>query len=267
MYLGEEALPARNLTTTLPMFILGAILIAPLFEEITFRGFYTKAKALRIIALILLPVFLVLGNVNWVYFNLLGTFLLTYGISLFKSDERRRNLSFLMNAALFASIHWELEGFSSLFLPLNHFGFGLILIWTVLNYGLLKAVFTHALFNMITILLLLASLQFPDTTLYVKETDTYRMEWNRVPLSEGGNVGQLKYSKTGAEIGSMNARQIHSLLLPRDNVKNGALLPSEPFMKYRIDLVCRDTVKVEEVNEIILKEMLSAGILIEKPHQ
>jgi hypothetical protein len=93
------------------------------------------------------------------------------------------------------------------------------------------------------------------------------MEWNRVPLSEAGNVGQLKYSKTGAEIGSMNARQIHSLLLPGDNVKNGALFPSEPFMKYRIDLVCRDTVKVEEVNEIILKEMLSAGISIEKPHQ
>ena len=255
----EEVLPTRSPSSSFQGYILSAIFIAPILEEIAFRGFFSKTKALRILAFFLLIIFVLTTSKNWVNYLLIILFLSSLGLSIFYSNKINSVLSYLLNATLFASLHFTLEDQISMIFPLVQVGFGLIMIWVVLNFGILKAILTHASWNFVLVLFLLIGLQFPDSSLKIKETDRYELRWQRVPLIDK-RKGELNFTDKGVIITSINARKIHSLLAAVSKKESIEYIPLEPFMKYDMELIFKDAISQNEVIEIFLKEMMSEGI-------
>lgn len=254
----EDIMPARSPSTTLGYFVVIAILVAPVLEELAFRGVYTGGKVLKIVALLLLPVLVVLGRATWVDYMLLGVFLAIYITSFFTSNKRIIKLGFIVNAALFAFLHWEYVNLSTLLLPLIHFGGGLVLIWTVLNFGLFRAILFHALYNTVAVLLVLYGLRFPDTSPKVLQTDSCRMEWHRVPLG-ASSTGSLEYQDRGIYVTNIKAREIHAFLSDEEM----EMYASEPFMRYHIEFTCQDSVSNTKLKERLMKGMVAEGIFLQ----
>jgi len=258
-YLGsEKVVPSRSPTSSLPMYVLSAIIIAPLLEEISFRGFFTGQKFLPIVSLVFICFFVLTQGTHPLHFSLLLLFLLAYGWNHFRPIKVILNLSFIFNAALFALIHYQIDTLASPVIPLTQFGFGLILIWVVLNFGLLKTMIFHGILNALLILILIGGLQYPDQSVHKIETETYLLQWVRRPLINGKD-GQIDFNSEGVNIKSLDAKTISSVMSPRET---NLPIPLEPFMKYDITLSFKDTVSQKEIANTLLEVLKEEKILV-----
>lgn len=257
-YLGSEVVvPSRSPASSLPMYVLSAIILAPVLEEISFRGFFTGRKFLPVVSLIFICFFVFTQGSHPLHFSLLGLFLLAFIWHYFQPNKVLLNSSFILNAALFALIHYQIESLASPVIPLTQFGFGLILIWVVLNFGLLRTILFHGILNAVLILILVGGLQFPEQRVHEIETDTYTLQWKRIPLMKGVN-GQLDFTQKGVEITSLDAKTIASILTSKET---DLPIPLEPFMKYDITLFFKDSVSQKEIANTLLEVLIEEKIL------
>jgi membrane protease YdiL (CAAX protease family) len=242
-------------TFTLP------VLVAPVLEEIRFRGFLTNNKVLQALFLLLTPLGLIVTGWNTLIFLLM---VMVY--SLFFTYKRYSQdwiLDILLIvSALFFSIH-HLPSEASLtrywlpFLAIS-FSLGLILSWIIINKSIWWAMLFHGAWNLLMGIIILLSLQFVSDDLQIAEGDGYKLEWKRLPFLES-NEGSYIPEGDELQITNMNIQDILGIVNP-SLLDSFAI--SEPFMKYEIKLESEGGYDAMKAN--LIKALESDSLLVRK---
>ncbi|TDK46555.1 CPBP family intramembrane glutamic endopeptidase [Algoriphagus formosus] len=237
------------------------VLVAPIIEEIGFRGFLTNNKVLQALFLLLPPLIFILSGWNTLIFLLL---VMVYSLFfIYKRYGQDLILDMLLIAsALCFSIH-HLPSEASLtrswlpFLSIS-FSLGLILSWIIINKSIWWAMLFHGAWNLLMAIIILLSLQFVSDDLHIVEGEDFKLEWRRVPFFESK---VSSYSPEGDElqITNMNIQDILGIVNP-SLLDSFAI--SEPFMKYDIEL--KSNGGYEIVKRDLIQALESDSLLVRK---
>jgi len=159
-------------------FVFSALLIAPIIEEFVFRGYFTQKKVMIFISLIGSIIYVVITE-NYYLLSLIALLIILH---FFKS---KKDYFYILSCLFFSVVHYKLKDFGSFFtiLPMFfQFSLGAILIWVVINFGILKSIIFHFLYNFIVVVVMSIPLQFPNQDINNKDYCGYNIEWNKVPI-------------------------------------------------------------------------------------
>lgn len=234
--------------------IIATILIAPIFEEIAFRGVFTTSKTLKILSFIGIPLYIViLGK-----YYLFALYLLY--LILYFTPKTPYVLIYVLNALLFALAHNILGGFSSYWVyplvMLSHIGMAFILNWVVLNYSILHAMLIHLLHNAILIGIFVASLHFVDTTPQKHSIDNYTIEWNIEPILTS-SYQKVISTPNHKKLNNVKTINLNQFITFSDSVK---INPEYHFTTLSLEICSTDNQNITD--QIFEKLLLEAGILI-----
>lgn len=166
-------------------FFIAPLLIAPVIEELLFRGFLSRSKVVNALFLLLGVGALFFFNFHWVLVILI---LLTYVVYLsyfYTKIEWLLDVAILLSALVFGSVHYSAEELNFLqTLPffLVQFSGGLILSWVIYTKNFLSGVISHAVWNLIIVGTSLYGLQFVDTTTSKTAYGESSMVYKKVPI-------------------------------------------------------------------------------------
>lgn len=249
------------LNTKFELFVILSIFIAPLLEEFVFRGFFSKKKLIKIFSLISTPLFILYFVENPISYYVLPFYLISCIFYFFKSSKLIINLIYLLNAFLFSIVHYKIADFSkfSTSTPfLIQFSSGLILVWIVINYSLMKAILFHFLWNFILVGLLFISIQFVESDVKKFEEGHYTISIEKVPRYPSRNTS-LSYSSNGIVIKYMELREIHKIMKGLNT--NDVVVSSVPFLKYNVEIEFYEKMSQDEMNRVLIKHLLENGFL------
>ncbi|MBZ9630578.1 CPBP family intramembrane metalloprotease [Salegentibacter sp. LM13S] len=227
--------------------IIVALVWAPIVEEIIFRGFFVNRKWIKITALISLPLFILFGFANYLTIFLLILFFILISLNIkYVENVILQNLSILLNILLFTTIHYDFEELITLeyfYLPFYQFSLGCILVWTAINFNLLKAILLHFSWNVLIVAILLYNLQFPNKETKVFKNEFIRVEWSRTSIfnddksilmfskSSKSNNDTVTDSEGYLEARNVEAKNVYQIVSD-SLIKNKEIFQIEPFMKY-----------------------------------
>ncbi|MBF6607703.1 MAG: CPBP family intramembrane metalloprotease [Flavobacterium sp.] len=229
--------------TPFGLFIVMAVFIAPIWEELTFRGTYTKNRILRWISLIAIPVFLLISSAEWVAWLLLLVFYLLHFLSLCHGfSSLIWKFSLVVNAFLFGFVHYKMADFASVetaYLVLFQFAVGLLLIWVTLNFGIVKSMIFHCLYNFVPVLILFLYVQFPDQTVQRFENENIEVKWSRVPAI-GEASSHYQAGKKLITVKNMEGAMIYDVLQTNPAAKR-KINELQPWVRFNFQFTLRDT--------------------------
>lgn len=260
-FANTETSGSENGIVLLPL--IYGVLIAPVIEELIFRGIYTKKNIflwfyiigvtsyiLLLKAYIGIPVFLIH---LWIL------------ISQKKEENKYVSLGYFLNAFLFSVMHINLSediGVITLLQTSIRLGIGLILIWLVLNFNLLVSIIVHSLHNFIVFLIqfiAVSSMSDMDITKTV-DINSHRLEWktnNDIFLKEKrllfSNDTLKGYNCTFQELLSFRGVSINN-----DTVDFNTVFKKQ---KYDILLIKKDSLSAQITEQQLTELLLKAGIL------
>ena len=241
----------------LSLFILIAILIAPIIEEATFRGIFTKNRTLRIISMLSTIIILIASFNFWpVYFLLF--------IYLFLFFLKKELTLCILNASFFAVIHFKIDDFKKIdFLPqlLFYISIGLILIWFVKNFGLVKGIILHSLWNFLLIIIMLFSLQFPDQNLYSVNNKNFIFKFKKEKLLKN-NISKINYQENKITVDNIEPINLYKTLTLKHNLQLENFKQKEPYVKYSFTLESKHKISQKEIDLKILAFLKNEKILI-----
>lgn len=172
-----------------------AVVIAPVFEEVTFRGYLTNKKILQWATVILLLAYIVLSGYNPLSIVLYILFIILFIINVKTNKEVVKDSLIIINSLLFTAIHYKASDFSDINLiapMLSQLLLALILSWVVINYTIIHAMICHALMNGLIIGSGIIYSLSTESEVHVVKSDKAVIEW-----SEDANflsTMQLTYS-------------------------------------------------------------------------
>ncbi|MGD1319653.1 CPBP family intramembrane glutamic endopeptidase [Chryseobacterium sp. 2R14A] len=173
---------------------VAAFTIAPVIEELIFRGIFTGKKIFRYVTYIGLLGYILLLQ-NYYLIPILTAFIILYELN--KKKEVSGYIYFI-NALLFGFMHYE---WNDLKIPdtwigiVMTVGMGLILIWMVLNFGLICSILLHAFNNFIAIAIIVIGYEISDMSLKGIETKDFTMKYQRVSFFVGSGNMQTDANK------------------------------------------------------------------------
>jgi hypothetical protein len=246
------------------LFVLGALILAPILEELSFRGYFSKSKTAKIVMLIFFPLFIFVMKTNVLLFFVIPYYILIL-IDFFTSKKLNRTFLYLGGALLFSLVHYQESDFKSFqtILPmLTQLGLGLILTWIVVNFSLRYAILVHFLHNFLIILPLFLYLQFPDEKINTLKIDDFQITWSKVPLINGEFTKIVRpnsHSISGTHINPLKIYKSFHLL----DSDTFILVDKEPFYKYDIQIY-RSEDSSKELDKVILRKILVESDLIKE---
>jgi membrane protease YdiL (CAAX protease family) len=242
-------------------FFILPVLIAPLIEEIRFRGFLSKRKILHILFLLLTPLSLFVAGWNILTFILV---LIIYGLyALYKIYESSLLLDILIIvSSLFFSLHhlpfdatltWSWIPFLGI-----SFSLGLIISWLILNKSIVWGFISHGVWNLIVTLLYVFYLHIGIS----KErreviTYEYHLEWQRIPYFNS-NTSALSLKANVLTITNMNLQNVLCLIGPEIL---DSMLVDELYVKYDITFQSDNE---SELKKNLIKALEIDSLLIHK---
>lgn len=146
--------PIIGIMRSLPSYIMiiYAAVIAPVMEELGFRGWQSRKKSLKIISCILIGLYSIL---TFGYF--IGIpILIIHIIIIFKIlNYNNRIIGILFTSIIFTSIHWKnYSSFHTQFLAsLSIFGLALIMSYITWRFSVIWSIIFHSIYNGILVLL------------------------------------------------------------------------------------------------------------------
>lgn len=224
---------SRN-PSNIPLVLLSifAIIMAPIYEEIAFRGYFSNKKYLKRLSIVLLVLFILIS-----YKNILAvSFILGLVVSILVNKSTRTTI--ILAALAFASIHFAKHDEFS-FSIVNHFLFyfstSLILIWITLNFGIKRSIIIHALINFSLFILQIHNLQFPNKDIEIIQNDVFEFQIKRVSFFSDDKPS-FTLNKNNISITKMNLRQVYKYLGAKTNQEMLFVKEYEPYMKYNIEV-------------------------------
>ena len=168
----------------------------------------------------------------------------------------------LLNVLVFAVLHYEMEELGNpayFYFAFFQFGIGAILLWVIINYGVLKAILSHAAWNLSLMIFMLISLQYPDETLDYFEDENIIVEWNRVPKFESDKTLIRKVNEDSLIAENVEARYLYKYLSTAQKAdsinRDYRILQKENYMKYNFKILNkRDTKSIEKFTRDFLTE-------------
>ncbi|MEI2421651.1 hypothetical protein V6O07_15355, partial [Arthrospira platensis SPKY2] len=102
------------------------------------------------------------------------------------------------------------------------FGAGLVFVWIMLNFGIIKSILAHIVNNLAVVLITFFALQFPEQTQYKTEYQGYTMEWKQVPIiseTKGMMITFNDSSVSAKRIGIHNLCQVYDYTVLNDSLR------------------------------------------------
>ena len=174
----------------IPILVLLAFgsVIAPILEELSFRGFFTENRKLKLIALIGFLSYttmsfcskysIVVAVVNGLVFLL--------AIALFRQFKSNAFcvLFVVYNAFVFGLIHYTAEDFANGSYPfvLVQTILGLLFTWITINSRLTVAMIFHGVWNSLAFISLFISLQFVSKEMKIIENEAVKISYQQLPV-------------------------------------------------------------------------------------
>lgn len=236
------------------IFLFFGVFIAPIIEEITFRGVLTKKRVLIYLSIIISIIYLILSFKN----NFLC--LIPYSISVYYVyiKQYRHNILILSLALFFALVHYDYQDLTSIrtfYLPLAQFSTALVLSWVVINYNIIKSILAHACFNLFVISLLLISIQFPDESTSFHKNNNIRIEYNKTPYFSKQRKSEIKYLDSALVINSFQPKKIHEIFTKKykREYNSDQFQQVEPYMKYDITIYHNSQVNQKQIDSVLIQ--------------
>ncbi len=231
--------------------ILLTLFIAPVIEEFIFRSIFLNKRNYKYIFYAGITIYILLTN-NYYVLVILGFY--------FVADYRKikGTLLFYLNAGIFALIHYQISDFRSFFTiqPMFfQFSLGLILIWVVINWGLMKAILCHFLYNLIIILPVLLIVQFPQKLRSTVENDSVELIWSKTNYFV---KTEIQIDKQQTDIKGLSIKDFYGIYGNKANIK---VDDSLKFYKFNFKIINKENQKIDSLK---VRELLYKARLIEK---
>lgn len=254
-----------SIDTNFFVYLILAVLVAPVLEEITFRGFFATNKKVKNFSKILLYLSLCLLLFNGFPYLLVAFFSL--GITLLVSNKINTKaftlVYILLSSLIFSLVHQmyaDIIVFKNSYFVLMHLAGGLILAWIALNFGIKKSIYTHAAYNLILMLITFYGIQFNVAKSTNFETESCKvvfygnpyLESNQAVISKDSNALVFKNSSLN------NMVKYAAIYYPRITTLNSKM----PFSKYTLKIVKKDGAELKEAE--VKVAMLKTKLFFEK---
>ncbi|WP_223032613.1 CPBP family intramembrane glutamic endopeptidase [Hanstruepera marina] len=189
-------------------------------------------------------------SINFTHYLSITSLILLYGflvLNIFFKNENFENIQIILSSVLFSFIHFKASDFNQLFsiYPIMIiFSLGLIAIWITLNFGLLKAIYLHAIWNLCIMFLVFIALQYPDLNKKQFENEIVKIEFERSPLINNGENG-ISYSRSKIIAKSVTLHNLLDFLnqVEKEKNSNQEYYQTEVFMKYNFQIYLKDSTK------------------------
>jgi hypothetical protein len=250
-----------NLETGYGFLIIMTLFIAPLFEELIFRGYFTNNKFLKLLLFIGIPIYALISNNNHLFVFIIPYFIILI-LQNFKLIKVNNYFVYISNATIFSLVHYKISDFSSFYtiLPMfTQFGIGLILIWVVLNFGILKSILLHFSYNLLLILILMVQVQFPDEKLNSLTYDGFVIIWQKTPVFSNVNSTLIKPNEYEIECKNMGLYNFYKTFSINKDSKNLSITPENEMFHFNVKIYSSTKRKL---NSEIVKKLLTKAKLI-----
>ena len=244
-------------------FFIAPLLIAPVIEELLFRGFLSRSKVVRALFLILGVGALFFFNFHWVLVSLI---LLTYVVYLsyyYTKIEWLLDVAILLSAFVFGSVHYSAEELNFLqTLPffLVQFSAGLILSWVIYTKNFLSGVISHAVWNLIIVGISLYGLQFVDTTASKAAYGQSILVYEKVPIFHS-SVSSFKIEDQELIAKNMTVFDVVKYM---DERYLDTFNITTPYMKYDIHISLKGTPGTSDFNSNAMRLLEQEKLLIKR---
>ena len=161
-----------------PYLLFISILVAPLVEEISYRGHFTKVIWLRITSYIGLIVMVVLTK-NYYLLPIFLIYILTHCVAVNKVGD----LFLAVSVIFFALMHYKFNDLAkaATYGPIIFkMGIAFFLLWTVLNYSIIHAIILHIVINLCVYFAIYAPYELKPKIHTVIATKNYKIEVKQV---------------------------------------------------------------------------------------
>jgi len=252
-----------SIQSSFEVYALAAIILAPLLEETTFRGLFSKNKYLRVVSILAqLIVLIMIFNQNAIGL-IIGGISLIYGIWAIVKKPNTSTLRglYFLNAFFFASLHYTLEDlqYISTASPiLFQFSFGLIFIWLVINYSLSKSILAHFSLNLIFLFFGFLSLQIVDKQTHLQTFEKGQISWSQNPLYPK-TKSSISFNDSSITINNMSVLKVLEILKQEDQKELEVF--TAPFVKYNIQVAFSEDLKQEEAYLETIRALEKAQII------
>jgi membrane protease YdiL (CAAX protease family) len=236
-------------------FVFSALLIAPIIEEFVFRGYFTQKKVMIFISLIGSIIYVVITE-NYYLLSLISLLIILH---FFKS---KKDYFYILSCLFFSVVHYKLKDFGSFFtiLPMFfQFSLGAILIWVVINFGILKSIIFHFIYNLIIVIIISFPLLFPNKEIKSKQYIGYKIEWQKVSIFKN-NTSIIKPNDYTVIAHNITINDFYKTF--RGEKDKILININEKFYKFRFNVQRVDSTS-NELNSETIKTILKQIKLIE----
>lgn len=233
------------------LILFSTLLIAPITEELVFRGFFIKKKVFSYLFYCGTIIFCIISN-N--YYLILLLIVLLF-LQIIKSQQKY--LYYFFNSLIFALIHYKVHDFNNIFSIIPVFfqlSLGMFLIWITLNYGLIKSIFTHFIINLILLTPMIVVLQFP-----IKKTHLITFENGSFECQKTSIIGNTKIHVTPNYVKAERVTLNQFIKLFQDENLKLTVNDSIRFYRYNITIKTKD----KKITSDMLKKSLLSSKLVE----
>jgi len=185
---------------------IAAFTIAPVLEELIFRGIFTGKKIFKYVMYLGSLLYIILLQ-NYYLIPILAIFIVAFELN------RSKNIPYhiyYINAVLFGLFN-DLKLLDTWIGIVMTSGMGLILIWMVLNFGLIYSILLHALNNFVAVAIVVLGNETSDMTLKKVETQDFTMKYQRVSFFIKDENMQVEVNKF-LKAENMSISNIHNAL-------------------------------------------------------
>ena len=214
--------------------------------------------------------FLILGvgalfffNFHWILVLLV---LLTYALYLtyhYTNIESLLNVSILLSAIVFGSVHYSVEELNFLHtLPFFfvQFSGGLILSWVIYTKNFISGVISHAVWNLIIVGISLYGLQFVDTTTSKTANGESSLVYKKVPIFYS-SVSSYKIEEHELVAKNMTVFDVVKYM---DERYLDTFNITTPYMKYDIHISLKGTPGTSDFNSNAMRLLEQEKLLIKR---
>lgn len=245
-------------------FILSAVIIAPIYEELAFRAVILKNKYWVILGFIIMgvfiyssfkPIMLILYVLNLVYY--------LFWKFKYKEVHWVKSGFFILNALTFAVAHigksTSLFSYEALTYILPTLYSSFVYIWAALNFNLLASMLLHMIHNGILMLIWVLTWQTSDSEVFIVENDSLRIEWQ----TKGDFYFNSFYESLNDSTQVYKNWSLEAMLIEHDDKYE----PTDPQAVYDIQITIKGSLMREggeEYSENVYKLLLEEGLMKEK---
>lgn len=249
------------------VFALQAILLAPIFEELAFRGWFFRKSKYRIISyVVLIVLFCTLFGFSlktFIYILISAIILI-----LWELNKIGFFLTAIFSTVLFMLAHLDFSqtvDWSTFVSVFSRLGMGFVLVYLMRKYNILYSILGHFIFNLLLVTAVFYNIQFVDTSQKQVNVKNAHLQYQAVPYLQSFKTSYSGGDTLHYEKGTIK----HLLKLHRFDtkveIKNSGLksLNLKPYQKYNLKFwIERDTSITEKDKAVLLFRTLKEAELI-----